>query len=54
MYPVVERLNGPGVFIGLIIILNLKLIFEERLLVDQFLGYKDYQKKSWRLIPFIY
>jgi protein-S-isoprenylcysteine O-methyltransferase Ste14 len=32
-----------------------RLIFEERMLVEEFGDeYRDYMKKTWRLIPFIY
>lgn len=42
------------VFIIFIINLILKLSYEEQLLVNTFEKYKDYQKHSWRLIPWIY
>ncbi len=41
-------------FIALIIILILKLNFEEGLLMKQFSGYENYKKSTWRLFPFIY
>lgn len=41
-------------FITLIIILILKLNFEEGLLIKQFPGYEEYKKTTWRLLPFIY
>lgn len=36
--------------IGLLI----KISFEEKLLMDYFPDYKQYMKKSWRVLPFIY
>jgi len=41
-------------FIALLIILIIKLNFEEGLLIKQFPEYEDYKKTSWKLIPFIY
>lgn len=41
-------------FFALILILILKLNFEERMLVKQFSKYEEYKKTTWRLIPFIY
>lgn len=40
----------------IILLINLigKLHFEERLLIAHYPDYKDYQKESWRLIPYIY
>jgi len=31
-----------------------KLLFEEGLLKEYFEGYKDYMKKSWRLLPWLF
>jgi len=41
-------------FFALIVILILKLNFEEKMLIKQFSGYEEYKKTSWKLIPFIY
>lgn len=43
-----------GVWIILVIILNIKLELEEKILSDKFSDYKDYKIKSKKLIPFIY
>ena len=43
-----------AVFVLLLITLLLKISFEESHLVTHFEGYKDYQKTSWKLIPYIY
>lgn len=41
-------------FFALILILILKLNFEERMLIKQFPEYEEYKKTSWRLFPFVY
>jgi len=41
-------------FFALVIILIVKLNFEERMLIKQFSKYEEYKKTTWRLIPFIY
>lgn len=41
-------------YLGLIFILILKLNVEERLLIKQFPEYVEYQKKTWKLLPFVY
>lgn len=41
-------------FFALVIILILKLNFEEQMLIKQFPKYEEYKKTSWRLIPYIY
>lgn len=38
----------------LIIDLILKLEYEEKQLVESFDSYREYQKKSWKLIPLVY
>jgi protein-S-isoprenylcysteine O-methyltransferase Ste14 len=41
-------------YIFLIVVLNLKIVYEERLLRIAFPNYKNYTKKTKKLIPFIY
>jgi protein-S-isoprenylcysteine O-methyltransferase Ste14 len=41
-------------YIFLIVILSLKIIYEERLLKIAFPNYKNYTKKTKKLIPFIF
>jgi protein-S-isoprenylcysteine O-methyltransferase Ste14 len=41
-------------FIGLIVVLDLKCRYEERLLAQRFPAYRDYQQNTKRLIPFLY
>jgi len=41
-------------FVFLIIVLNLKIIYEENLLKIFFPAYKNYMKKTKKLIPFIF
>ncbi len=43
-----------GVWILLVIILNVKLEYEEKLLLNEFPAYKEYKTTSKKLIPFIY
>ena len=43
-----------GIFLIFIINLILKLEYEEKLLLKSFIEYKDYQKKTSKIIPFIY
>jgi len=42
------------IYLSLIIILNLKIIYEEKLLNIAFSNYKSYAKKTKKLIPYIY
>ena len=42
------------IFVVLLIDLILKLNYEEKLLKTAFTDYQEYQKKTYRLIPFIY
>ena len=56
-YPLALPQSNPivwTVFIVFNINLILKLLFEERLLMAKFLGYGEYRKHSWRLIPFVF
>jgi protein-S-isoprenylcysteine O-methyltransferase Ste14 len=41
-------------YIFLIVVLNLKIVYEERLLRIAFPNYKNYTKKTKKLIPFIF
>ena len=41
-------------FVLLVIVLNLKIIYEEGLLKKVFPNYKNYVKKTKKLIPFVY
>ncbi len=41
-------------YVLLILVLIFKLTFEEKLLLKEFEGYRDYRKKTWRLVPFVY
>lgn len=43
-----------GDWIILVIILNIKLEIEEKILADKFSDYEEYKIKSKKLIPFIY
>ncbi len=43
-----------GALVVLISALLLKIQYEEKKLVDHFPGYKEYQSKTNRLLPFIY
>lgn len=43
-----------GMGLALLIDLILKLEYEERLLIRHFEGYREYRKKSYKLLPFIY
>jgi protein-S-isoprenylcysteine O-methyltransferase Ste14 len=38
----------------LLVVLLMKMDYEERLLLQKFPGYSDYKKKTWRLIPLVY
>jgi protein-S-isoprenylcysteine O-methyltransferase Ste14 len=38
----------------LLVVLLVKIYFEEQLLSTHFEAYKDYQKKTWRIIPFVF
>jgi len=42
------------IFLTLIVTLFAKIKYEEALLIISFPKYLDYQKKSWRLIPYVY
>jgi protein-S-isoprenylcysteine O-methyltransferase Ste14 len=41
-------------FTSLVIVLIIKLNFEEQLLATRFPEYALYKKKTWKLIPFVY
>lgn len=43
-----------AVWIVLVIILNIKIIFEEKILSKEFPGYNEYKIKTYKLIPYIY
>lgn len=43
-----------GYFSVLILTLLVKINYEERLLKNAFSEYKEYQRSSWHLIPFVY
>ena len=47
-------LDRMGAFLVLLIILVIKLNFEERLLEQTYPQYKAYARRSWRLIPWVY
>ena len=38
----------------LLVVLLMKMDYEEGLLLTKFPGYSDYKKKTWRLIPMVY
>ena len=38
----------------LLVVMIMKMKFEERLLTNKFPAYKEYTDKTWRLMPFIY
>lgn len=42
------------VYIILLVDLIAKLHYEEKLLIEQFPNYTEYQKKTFRLIPYVY
>ena len=42
------------VYLLLLIVLVLKLNYEEKLLLERFKTYENYMKNSYRIIPFIY
>lgn len=52
---VLKNFNGLNlaIYINLCIILFIKLSYEEQLLTQHLVGYKDYQKNSKKLLPFI-
>lgn len=50
-YPTIPRLS---IWIVLIFDLIIKLNYEEKLLVNRYKEYRDYQHKTKKLIPFIY
>ncbi len=41
-------------WIGLLVILGVKLNYEEKFLLARFPEYEDYQKRTKHLIPFLY
>ncbi len=43
-----------SIWIGLMIVLILKIQLEEKLLLAKFPGYVDYSKRTYRLLPFIW
>jgi len=43
-----------GVIVLLCVDLLVKIQFEEKLLVAHFDGYAAYQKKTWKVLPFVY
>lgn len=52
-------MGAPGplrwlLWLALLATLVLKLSYEERLLARSFAGYRAYQARTWRLVPFIY
>lgn len=53
---VVEKYNLLRLSVLIILAINLifKLHYEERKLLVHYEGYRDYMKKSWRLIPYLY
>ena len=42
------------IFIVFIVNLVFKFLYEESLLIDHFSDYKDYMKKSWRILPYVF
>ena len=42
------------VYTLLLVVLLMKIFREEQLLADVFEGYNDYQKRTWRMIPFVF
>ncbi len=52
----IEYFTWLRLFVSLAIVIDLlfKLNYEENLLMDNFINYKNYTKKTYRLIPFIY
>jgi protein-S-isoprenylcysteine O-methyltransferase Ste14 len=43
-----------GLWMGLLVTLLIKLLYEERLLLARFPTYKNYQIRTKRLIPFVW
>lgn len=41
-------------FLALIVVLIIKLNWEEKMLLEKFSGYKNYRERTNKLIPFIY
>ena len=41
-------------FLALIVVLIIKLNWEEKMLLEKFSGYKDYRERTNKLIPYIY
>ncbi len=41
-------------WLGLVAILTAKLLYEERLLRERLSDYQAYQRRSWRLLPFVW
>jgi protein-S-isoprenylcysteine O-methyltransferase Ste14 len=43
-----------GMFIALLVVLVVKLRYEEQMLRDEFPGYEEYMQRTWRLIPWVF
>jgi protein-S-isoprenylcysteine O-methyltransferase Ste14 len=43
-----------GMFTVLLVVLVVKLRYEEQMLSDEFTGYQEYMSRTWRLIPWIF
>lgn len=43
-----------GMFTALLVVLLVKLRYEEQMLKDEFTGYQEYMSRTWRLIPWIF
>jgi protein-S-isoprenylcysteine O-methyltransferase Ste14 len=43
-----------GVWLLYMVLLVMKAAYEEQGLVKQFSDYREYQQKTWRLVPFLY
>ncbi len=43
-----------GMFTALLVVLVVKLRYEEQMLRDEFTGYQEYMSRTWRLVPWIF
>lgn len=43
-----------GVWLLLLLVLDAKARYEERLLAERFAGYEEYRRRTWRLLPGVY
>ncbi|MBC7888976.1 MAG: hypothetical protein H7Z13_13955 [Ferruginibacter sp.] len=48
------RFTSLAILAALAIVLVIKLSWEEKMLIEKFHGYKNYMRKTARLIPFLF